>query len=236
MKHYSFLNSQSHFLVAFLPLKDMERVTFYVDGFNFYYGLRTKKKVDAKWKQAYWINLVQLFSQFLGKEQVLDRVIYFTASPLNAEKSSRQSAFLNANKIINGDKFEIVRGKYLCKIINCPNCQYAITKPEEKKTDVNISVRMIADCIEDKTDKLVLVSGDSDLVPPIDYILNRYTNKSITVYFPPTIHSSNLSQIMRCNKSKVIYLEKNFIKFQNSIMPDNVSLNGKIFTKPNKWK
>ena len=27
---------------------------------------------------------------------------------------------MNANKIINGDKFEIVRGKYLCKIINCP--------------------------------------------------------------------------------------------------------------------
>ena len=41
-------------------------------------------------------------------------------------------------------------------------------RPEEKKTDVNISVRMIKDCIQDKTDKLILVSADSDLIPPLE--------------------------------------------------------------------
>ena len=195
----------------------MERVTFYVDGFNFYYGLKTTKRINPIWKQAYWIDLVKFFEQFLGKEQVLERVIYFTASPLNKEKSSRQSAFLNANKLINGDRFEVVRGKYLSKIFNCPNCKYAIIKPEEKKTDVNISVRMIADCINDKTDKLVLVSGDSDLVPPIEFILKQYKEKEIKVYFPPAISSSNLSNLMRYNKSKTVQIVKNFNKIQNSI-------------------
>ncbi|GHT47104.1 hypothetical protein FACS189440_06670 [Bacteroidia bacterium] len=97
-----------------------ERVTFYVDGFNFYYGLKAKKKVDRNWQSAYWIDIVKLFSQFLSPNQTLEKVIYFTASPLNQDKSNRQGAFLNVNKLLNGNKFEVVRGKYLKKIIQCP--------------------------------------------------------------------------------------------------------------------
>lgn len=83
-----------------------QRVTFYVDGFNFYYGLKAKKDVDNQWQQAYWIDIVKFFQSFLSDQQELVRVIYFTASPLNPDKSSRQSAFLNANRAINGDKNE----------------------------------------------------------------------------------------------------------------------------------
>lgn len=54
-----------------------QRVTFYIDGFNFYYGLRRTKRNEPQ-------------------------------------------AFLNANKLINGDRFEVVRGKYLDKQIQCP--------------------------------------------------------------------------------------------------------------------
>lgn len=74
---------------------------------------------------------------FLGENQELIKVIYFTASPLNQDKNSRQSAFLNANKGLNGERFEIVQGKYLEKKITCPNCKYTTIRPEEKKTDVN---------------------------------------------------------------------------------------------------
>ena len=79
----------------------MARVTVYVDGFNFYYGLRTQKRLDNKWLKSYWIDLVKLFEQFLGEDQTLEKVVYFTASPLNKDKSVRQSAFLNANKLIH---------------------------------------------------------------------------------------------------------------------------------------
>jgi hypothetical protein len=94
------------------------------------------------WQNAYWIDMVKLFNQFLSPNQTPEKVIYFTASPLNQDKSNRQGAFLNANKLLNGDKFEVVRGKYLKKIIQCPNCNYAISRPEEKKTDVNVAVRI----------------------------------------------------------------------------------------------
>ncbi|HCC51310.1 MAG TPA: NYN domain-containing protein [Porphyromonadaceae bacterium] len=214
----------------------MKRVTFYVDGFNFYYGLKTEKKINSKWKKAYWINIVKLFEQFLGKGQVLEKVVYFTASPLNKDKSSRQSAFLNVNKLINGDKFEIVRGKYLNKIIECPKCHYSISRPEEKKTDVSLSIRMIGDCIQDKTDILVLVSGDSDFIPPIEFLQKNYQGKNIKVYFPPAIFSSDLSANMKKHRSKPVFLKNNLPKFLISSMTDVVTKDGKSYSIPDKWK
>ena len=214
----------------------MEKVTIYIDGFNFYYGLRTKRKVESAWVKAYWVDLVKFFEMFLGEGQELVKVVYFTASPLNKDKSSRQSAFLNANKLLNGDRFEIVRGKYLEKKIVCPNCQYTIIRPEEKKTDVNISIRMIADCFQDKTDVLILVSGDSDLLPPIEFIQTNYPEKKIKVYFPPTIYSHSIDNNMKRHRSKVVLLEKSLNKFAHCQMPDVVSADAKIYTIPIKWK
>jgi len=214
----------------------MKRITIYVDGFNFYYGLRTEKRLNPQWRQTYWINMVQLFEQFLGVDQVLEKVIYFTASPLNKDKNSRQSAFLNANKLINGKKFEVVRGKYLDKTIVCPKCKYSISRPEEKKTDVNLSIRMVADCVQNKTDILILVSGDSDFIPPVEFIQKNYPDKNIRVYFPPSIFSSNLSINMKQHKGKAVLLKNNLPKFLNSRMNDIVELDGKTYTIPDKWK
>ena len=179
---------------------------------------------------------MKFFEMFLGEDQELVKVVYFTASPLNIEKSSRQSSFLNANKLLNGERFEIVRGKYLEKKIVCPNCKYAIIRPEEKKTDVNISIRMIADCFQEKTDSLILVSGDSDLLPPIEFIQKNYPKKKIKVHFPPTIYSHNIEHNMKTHKSKVVLLEKSLNKFANCQMSDSVSANGKCYTIPSKWK
>lgn len=99
-------------------MKPKKRVTFYIDGFNFYFGLKRTKRVAPAWRAFYWIDIVKLCESFLGEGQTLEKVIYFTASPLSPQKNSRQSAFLNANKLINGNRFEIVRGKYLDKHIS----------------------------------------------------------------------------------------------------------------------
>lgn len=112
----------------------MNRVTFYIDGFNFYYGLATSSRKDVIWKKFYWIDIVKFFKSFLSDTQELSKVIYFTASPLDADKSSRQSSFLNANKLLNGDSFEIVRGKYIEKPMHCPFCHNAFTRADTAGT------------------------------------------------------------------------------------------------------
>lgn len=211
-------------------------MTFYVGGFNFYYGLKQMKQIDVNWQRYYWIDVVKLFEQFLGLEQELNKVIYFTASPLDPDKNSRQSAFLNANAILNPNRFEVVRGKYINKTIKCPHCHLAINRPEEKKTDVNLSVRMIEDCVKDKTDVVVLVSADTDLIPPIDFILNNFPTKRVKVYFPPANHSFDINGYIRAHKSHVVRLDANIRKFDNAVMPDIVSVGEKTYTIPQAWK
>jgi len=180
--------------------------------------------------------MVRLCESFLGDGQVLEKVVYFTASPLNPNKSSRQSAFLNANALLNGSRFEVVRGKYIDKQIVCPVCKGSIARPEEKKTDVNISVRMIADCIQDLTDVVVLVSADSDLIPPIEFIQGYFPQKRVKVYFPPTNFSHDLDETIRRYRSKPVLMIKNESRFAAAIMDDVVSSGGKSFYIPPKWK
>lgn len=211
----------------------MRRVRFYIDGFNFYYGIKRSKAVDAKWGNAYWIDVVKLCESFIGPDEVVDKVIYFTASPLSPSKNSRQSAFLNANKFLNGDKFEIVRGKYLQKVIVCPACNYSISKPEEKKTDVNISVKMIEDCIHRNTDKIVLISADTDLIPPLELIKQNFQNVKIKVVFPPSNFNHDFSTMLVGWNQKPTLMLKNYERFKNAIMSDVV---GEKYTIPEEWK
>ena len=82
----------------------MRRVTFYIDGFNFYYGIKRSMKADKKWGNVYWLNVVKLCSGFVAPDEILEKVVYFTAAPLSTGKSNRQGAFLNANKAINGNQ------------------------------------------------------------------------------------------------------------------------------------
>lgn len=130
----------------------------------------------------------------------------------------------------------MVRGKYISKEIKCPRCKYTIIRPEEKKTDVNISIRMLADCVKDATDIVVLVSGDSDLLPPVEFIQHNYPEKQVRAFFPPSIFSRDISGNIKAHKGKVTLLEKNYNKFVVSQMPDNVTDGEKTYTKPDKWK
>ncbi len=122
------------------------------------------------------------------------------------------------------------------KQINCPYCNGAISRPEEKKTDVNISVRIMEDCVLDRTDTIALVSADSDLVPPLEFVQRYYPQKSIKVYFPPSNYSNDLKDNLTHHRSKPVLLLKNQRRFEAAIMPDVVQNETRAYTIPDKWK
>ncbi len=248
---YTLINATPFFLewlratpvVAFLFLgrqfmadKSKKRVTFYIDGFNFYYGIKRSASVSKKWGNAYWIDVVKLCEGFLGTDEILQKVIYFTASPLSTGKNARQSAFLNANKAINKNKFEVVRGKYLEKNYECPYCGGHISRPEEKKTDVNISVRMIQDCIHKSTDSIILITADTDLLPPLELIRKDFPKVKLKVMFPPSNHSYDISNTLLGWKSKVVLMKNSYKRFENAMMPDDVVDGTKTYSIPTEWK
>ena len=62
-----------------------QRVTFYIDGFNFYYGLRRTKRNEPQWGDYYWIDMVKLCQGFLGEGQEVEKVIYFPPSNFSCD-------------------------------------------------------------------------------------------------------------------------------------------------------
>lgn len=213
------------------------RTTFYIDGFNFYNGLKSAiRQHHPSWKDSYWIDFVKFANQFLTDQHELVEVKYFTAAPLDPGKEVRQSALFKANKFINGDKIQFIKGKYYKKPIRCQaTCRQHFTIHEEKRTDVNISVEMIGDCAFNKTDLIVLISADSDLVPPIEYILKNFPEKRVKIFFPPCRKSTDLMNVLGKVNSKVIFLDTNKLKFEKSKMPHTVVSGLTSVNIPPEW-
>jgi hypothetical protein len=72
-------------------------------------------------------------------------------------------------------KVEIIQWVFQPRTVRCDaKCCEQYIVAEEKKTDVNIAIRMIDDCLHKRMDSIVLVSGDSDQEPAIQWIHQRY--------------------------------------------------------------
>ena len=62
-------------------------------------------------------------------------------------------------------------------------------------TDVNITTNMIIDAYKDEYEVAFLISGDSDLVPPIREIRSLFPKKEIIIVFPPERKSNELKSV-----------------------------------------
>lgn len=168
-----------------------ERVTVYIDGFNLYYGMRSKG-----WQRYYWLNIQRLAQHLLKPGQTLIRTKYFTSrvssTPRDPNKSVRQNAYLEALGTLAD--VDVFYGHYLEKTVTCFTCGAAWQLPEEKMTDVNIAVEMTVDAFRDRWDTALLVSGDSDLIAPIMNIRQSFPVRRVVVAFPPGRHSVQLQK------------------------------------------
>lgn len=202
-----------------------KRVIVYIDGFNFYYGL----KQTNRWRKYYWLDVVNLFEKFMRSDQELIAVKYFSARPTDLGKSLRQNAFFQANQL--NPKFVLVLGKYLKKQITCFNCSNIINTYEEKETDVRVTTQIVSDVYRRKCDISIVVSADSDMMPAIE--ICQQENHPLFVYFPPNQFSTDLNNI-----GNGAILMRNYEKrFKHSILPDALILsNGFKLTIPIEWK
>lgn len=95
---------------------------------------------------------------------------------------------------------------------------------------------MVQDVILEKTDRIALVSADSDLIPPLEFLQEYYKNIGIKVYFPPSNYSNDLKDNMLHHRSKPVLMEKNMKRFEDAIMDFEVEKGDKKYIIPEKWK
>jgi uncharacterized LabA/DUF88 family protein len=155
---------------------------------------------------------------------------YFTArigGPPDKEK--RQSTYIEALETLA--KFQIFYGKYQLNPRQCSQCGFQDEVPNEKMTDVNIAVEILKDAYQDKFDVALLISADSDLVPPVKAVRELFPSKRVVVASPPGRYSSSLAN--SASRSFVIS-RRNISK---SLLPEEIEkADGYVLRCPSLWK
>ena len=201
------------------------RTIVYIDGYNLYYGLRAAYKTKYK-----WLDLQALAYSFIQQNMDIVAVKYFTAiSKSDSKTKMKQEIFLKALSS-HCDKLKIIYGRFLSKTRQCRECGDKYKYYEEKKTDVNIACQILNDAHLDNYDYCYIVSGDSDLVPPVAIIKEQFPNKKIIIANPPKRKSDELCKVADG------FFSISKLKIQTNQLPHTViNKNGKKLTKPEAW-
>ncbi len=200
-----------------------ERVIVYIDGFNLYFGMK-----EAGYKNCKWLDLQQLSISLLRSGQELKLIKYFTSRVSNnPDKQKRQTTYIEA---LETKGIKIYYGHYQRDIGECKRCGNLWPTYHEKMTDVNIATQMLIDAYQNNYDMAMLISGDSDLVPPIKVIHENFKQKRVFVAFPPKRHNVSVAFVA---KGSLIIGRKKLVdcQFHKVIQKKN----GYKLSKPKEW-
>ncbi len=160
-----------------------KKAIIYIDGFNLY-TWHFKQGNHHK-----WLDLYSLSSKLIPQNYLLTQVKYFTSRIQgDVQKHNRQANYIHALECHLGSQLSVIFGRFQlfpshckkcgAKPVFCSSCNFEYSKPNEKKTDVNISTAMFTDCIERKVDLILLISGDSDYEITLDEIAAEFEGSS----------------------------------------------------------
>ena len=179
------------------------RNSIFIDGNNFYHGLRYLYGKDKRLKNFDF----EKFCNMLSEDRKIINIYYYNAE-LDKTKNklkfeSQEEFFDNLKKIPN---FNLILCKLLKRKIKGMNKYYYVLKED----DIHMAVDMVENACEDKFDVAILVSGDGDFVPAVKAVQRK--NKAVeNIYFK---NSSSRSLKNICNKSLELTKEilNNFFK------------------------
>lgn len=203
-----------------------KKVTVFVDGFNVFHSMND----DRSLKQYKWLNLHSLAEQMIDKsKEEVTKIYYFSAIyNLDPGKAQRHHIYIKALKSID---VEIVLGKFKYKHKTCRKCGSNIPTPEEKKTDVNIAIHLLKAGWQNDCDKVLIISGDTDLIPAIDMFKQLFPLKLLSVAFPIKRHNNEIEERVgseHCRKIKEQHLSK-------AQFSDPIKYHGSELSKPLNW-
>ena len=170
-----------------------QKVIVYIDGHNLLHGL-----LDAKQNHLMWLDLQKLADDFIEPQMRLVAVKYFTAPVKNVQFQKipvQWQQLYHHGLTAHCTRLEIIQGYFLSKTKKCHHCNGSWPIFEEKKTDVNIASHLLADAFTDKFDCCYVVSGDSDLTPPLEMLQKHHPQKTCFIACPPERKSKELCQV-----------------------------------------
>lgn len=165
------------------------RVIVYIDGFNLYHAID-----DLELPHLKWLDLWSLSEKLVLADQPLVAVKYFTAyatwRPPSHRRHERYVAALEARGVTP------VIGHFKRKTVHCrAACRQPYITHEEKETDVNVGVHLVADALRDRFDRAIVVSADTDLNAAVAHARAEAPEKRIDIVAPPGRKNRNSSAL-----------------------------------------
>jgi len=167
--------------------ENLKRVSIYIDGANFYYGLKT---INQRYSDVFF-DFEKFVKEIIGENKLV--TIYYYNAPLKE----------NFNKYVYWNQmglFARLRKIPKCKVVLCKRQKRVDADEKEyyiiKGDDIHLSLDMLRDACKDKYDKAILISGDGDFTQLINYV--RQENKEVEIYAFKDLISIDL--INRANK------------------------------------
>ena len=204
----------------------MERVIFFIDGFNLYHSIADDKYPHLnKYK---WLNLNSFANHCININEKLEDIYFFTAFAVwDQKKIARHKKYLKALESVG---VKNIKGKFKKKTKTCRRCHRKYETYEEKETDVNIAIYMFKLAFENKYDKAYIVSCDSDLVPAITMIKKSFPTKGIGVVIPINQKAYHIKNV--CDSH--FQIKEHHLKA--NMFPDRINLpSGIVLTRPLEW-
>lgn len=214
----------------------MARYCFYIDGFNVYHALNDDcypypnkpHDPDYRRRKYKWLDYKKLALNTVGPADTVANICFFTTY---AKWRPKESLIRHKNyiKVLRSAGVEIIFGRFMKKHSRCHNCDTYFLTHEEKRTDVNMALRIVQDALDDIYDRAVIISADSDLIPSIDSVHKYAPDKEVGVMFPIGRSSFDLKHKadFRWKMSQAL-LEK-------SQFDDTVKVGTSTITKPANW-
>lgn len=173
------------------------RTIVYIDGFNLYHAIDDLGEPHLK-----WADLWALSEKLLIEGQQLVAVKYFTAYATwrhaSYRRHQRYIAALEARGVTP------VIGRFKAKTVRChAQCHQTYVTHEEKETDVNIGVHLIADALKDRFDRALVISADTDLNSAVALARLEAPDKRIDVVAPPGRKGRNSTALFEVTKGKL---------------------------------
>lgn len=194
-----------------------KRVYVYVDGFNLYHALDDLNQDHLK-----WLNLWSLSEKLISQngDETLVTVKYFSAYATWREKSMRRHQRYVAALKAHG--VSVIMGRFKEKKNRCNACGTRYLSHEEKETDVNIGAHLIADALQDRFDRALVISADTDLNGVVQHARSEAAGKTISIVAPPGRKNRNRMSLFAISKGKI----------GQSLLPERCNFDGKMIERP----
>jgi uncharacterized LabA/DUF88 family protein len=205
---------------------EKKKAAFYIDGFNLYHSIKVLKNEQLK-----WLSLMSLAQMLIPKrDEEVVAVKYFSALAHKRGIASveKHKTYISA---LQSEGVECILGRFKNQQRRCRACESTWQHPEEKETDVNIAIQMVADGFNNQYDVCYLVSADTDLVPPLQMIRKMLPNKSVVAVSPPNRpHGQHIRKIAHRS------LKLNAGQLERCRLPNEFYVQGKKLSCPDDYK